>query len=99
MGNCEVLKEIAVSQDHNHLSHATWECTYRVVFTPKYRKALSCGQIPQHLRSVFCDLCPARGMPDRGRAPDAQPNSGRAATSFRPWGEMKRREMADKQLD
>ena len=27
-----------MSQDHNHLSHATWECKYRVVFTPKYRK-------------------------------------------------------------
>ena len=27
-----------MSQDHNHLNHATWECMYHVVFTPKYRK-------------------------------------------------------------
>ena len=27
-----------MSQDHNHLNHATWECKYHVVFTPKYRK-------------------------------------------------------------
>ena len=25
-----------MSQDHNHLNHATWECKYHVVFTPKY---------------------------------------------------------------
>ena len=24
-----------MSQDHNHLNHATWECKYHVVFTPK----------------------------------------------------------------
>jgi putative transposase len=23
----------------NHLNHATWECEYHVVFTPKYRKS------------------------------------------------------------
>ena len=23
-----------MSQDHNHLNHATWECKYHVVFTP-----------------------------------------------------------------
>jgi len=25
-----------MSQDHNHLNHAAWECKYHVVFTPKY---------------------------------------------------------------
>jgi putative transposase len=29
-----------MSQDRNHLNHATWECKYHVVFTPKYRKEL-----------------------------------------------------------
>ena len=38
LGNREALQEIAMSQDHNHLNHATWECKYHVVFTPKYRK-------------------------------------------------------------
>ncbi len=23
--------------EFNHLNHATWECKYHVVFTPKYR--------------------------------------------------------------
>jgi REP element-mobilizing transposase RayT len=32
-----------MSQDHNHLNHATWECKYHVVFTPKYRKKVLFG--------------------------------------------------------
>ena len=45
-----------MSQDHNHLNHATWECKYHVVFTPKYRKKLLFGQIRRHLGSVFREL-------------------------------------------
>ena len=43
-------------QDHNHLNHATWECMYHVVFTPKYRKKLLFGQIRRHLGTVFHEL-------------------------------------------
>jgi putative transposase len=45
-----------MSQDHNHLNHATWECKYHVVFTPKYRKKLLFGQIRRHLGTVFHEL-------------------------------------------
>ena len=31
--------------EFNHLNHATWECKYHVVFTPKYRKKLLFGKI------------------------------------------------------
>jgi putative transposase len=31
--------------EFNQLSHATWECKYHVVFTPKYRKKLLFGKI------------------------------------------------------
>jgi len=41
-----------MSQDHNRLNHATWECKYHVVFTPKYRKKLLFGQIRRQLGSV-----------------------------------------------
>ena len=27
-----------MSQDHNHLNHATWECKYHVVFTPNLER-------------------------------------------------------------
>jgi REP element-mobilizing transposase RayT len=26
--------------EFNRLNHATWECKYHVVFTPKYRKTI-----------------------------------------------------------
>ena len=45
-----------MSQSLNHLNHATWECKYHVVFTPKYRKKLLFGQIRRHLGSVFREL-------------------------------------------
>ena len=45
-----------MSQDHNRLNHATWECKYHVVFTPKYRKKLLFGQIRRHLGTVFHEL-------------------------------------------
>ena len=45
-----------MSQDQNHLNHATWECKYHVVFTPKYRKKLLFGQIRRQLGSVFREL-------------------------------------------
>ncbi len=45
-----------MSQDHDHLNHATWECKYHVVFTPKYRKKALFGQIRRHLGTVFREL-------------------------------------------
>ena len=45
-----------MSQDHNHLNHATWECKYHVVFTPKYRKKALFGHIRRHLGTVFREL-------------------------------------------
>src|SRR5262252_8919392 len=42
--------------EYNHLSHATWDCKYHVVFTPKYRKKLLFGKIKRHLGQVFHDL-------------------------------------------
>ena len=45
-----------MSQDHNHLNHATWECKYHVVFTPKYRKKVLFGRLRQHLGTVFHEI-------------------------------------------
>ncbi len=42
--------------EFNHLNHATWECKYHVVCTPKYRKKLLFGKIKRHLGQVFHDL-------------------------------------------
>src|SRR5215510_843279 len=56
LGNREALKEIVMSQGHNHLNHSTRECKYHVVFTPKYRKKALFGQIRRHLGTVFREL-------------------------------------------
>ena len=58
-----------MSQDHNHLNHATGECKYHVVFTPKYRKKALFGQVRRHLDTVFRELaqrkeCEGHLMPD-----------------------------------
>jgi REP-associated tyrosine transposase len=45
-----------MSQHYNRLNHATWECKYHVVFTPKYRKKLLFGLIRRQLGSVFREL-------------------------------------------
>ena len=37
----------------NHLNHSTWECSYHIVFTPKYRKKSLYGHIKHDLRDVF----------------------------------------------
>ena len=41
---------------YNHLNHATWECKYHVVFTPKYRKKVIFVKLRSHLGAVFHDL-------------------------------------------
>jgi hypothetical protein len=67
-----------MSQDRNHLNHATWECKYHVVFTPKYRKKLLFGQI-QAAPSPPAATPPPRHQQDREtpavafRPPDPQP--------------------------
>ena len=54
--------------EYNHLNHATWECKYHVVFTPKYaRKSCCSGKIKRHLGQVFHDLA-RRKVPDRRKS-------------------------------
>ena len=60
-----------MSQDHNRLNHATWECKYHVVFTPKYRKKALFGQIRRHLGTVF-----------RGKARSGLRKCGRKLRNF-----------------
>jgi len=52
-GTAKNLKETMMEAEFNHLNHATWECKYHVVFTPKYRLF---GKIKRHLGQVFHDL-------------------------------------------
>ena len=62
-----------MSQDHNRLNHATWECKYHVVFTPKYRKKPLFGQIRRYLGTEFHELARRKECKIEGRSSDARP--------------------------
>jgi hypothetical protein len=42
-----VIEEVTtmMEAEFSHLNHATWECKYHVVFTPKWRKKVLFGKI------------------------------------------------------
>lgn len=52
-------------------SHATWDCTYHVVFSSKYRTKRLYGDVRRELGDL--SACSSKGMPDRGRASYARP--------------------------
>jgi putative transposase len=39
--------------EYESLSHTKWECTYHVVFIPKYRRKALFGELRKHLGEVF----------------------------------------------
>jgi putative transposase len=43
-------------QIYESLKHTTWECSYHVVFIPKYRRKALYAQLRRELGSVFRDL-------------------------------------------
>ena len=38
------------------LNHTSWNCKYHIVFIPKRRKKVICGQLRSHLREMFHGL-------------------------------------------
>ena len=47
-------------KEYNKLSHTTWECKYRIVFIPKYRKKVLYGKVRNFLGDVFHNLAAHR---------------------------------------
>lgn len=47
--------------EDNHLSHATWECKYHVVFSSKYRMKRIYGELRRELRDQFIRLSLQKG--------------------------------------
>ena len=43
-------------EDRQSLSHTVWECKYRVVWIPKYRRKRIFGELRQYLGDVFREL-------------------------------------------
>src|ERR1700739_2401944 len=55
--------------ESNHLNHATWECKYHVVFTPKWRNSIRENQTT--VGSGVSRSGATKGVPDRRGASDA----------------------------
>ena len=41
----------------NSLSHTKWNCTYHIVFIPKYRRKVLYGQIKKDVKEILRKLC------------------------------------------
>jgi len=46
---------------YESLSHSKWDCTYHVVFVPKYRRKVLYGKIRKYLGPKFHELANQRG--------------------------------------
>ena len=43
--------------DNNSLSHTTWNCKYRIVFAPKYRRKVIYGKLRKDIGKILRMLC------------------------------------------
>lgn len=61
-----------MSKDANSLTHTRWNCKYHIVFTPKYRRKVTYGQLRKDIGHILRRLCElkdveiieAHAMPD-----------------------------------
>lgn len=43
--------------DNSSLSHTKWNCTYHIVFIPKYRRKVMYGEVKEDIREIIKKLC------------------------------------------
>ena len=48
--------------DNKSLAHTKWNCTYHIVFIPKYRRKVMYGQVRNDVREVIRQLCQMRDV-------------------------------------
>jgi putative transposase len=46
--------------NNSSLSHTKWDCTYHIVFIPKYRRKVMYGQLRHDIREIIKKLCEYR---------------------------------------
>lgn len=51
-----------VQMDNKSLAHTKWNCTYHIVFIPKYRRKVIYGQVRKDIREIIRQLCKMRDM-------------------------------------
>ena len=48
--------------DKNTLAHTKWNCKYRIVFAPKYRRRIIYGKIKVDIGKILRKLCEQKGV-------------------------------------
>ena len=43
--------------DTNSLAHTKWNCKYHIVFAPKYRRKVFCGEKRREIGKILRQLC------------------------------------------
>ena len=43
--------------DNSSLSHTKWDCTYHIVFIPKYRRKVMYGEVRNDIKEIIKKLC------------------------------------------
>ena len=48
--------------DNNSLSHTRYNCTYHIVFIPKYRRKVMYGEVRVEMAEILKKLCEMEGI-------------------------------------
>ena len=48
--------------DNQSIQHTRWNCTYHIVFIPKYRRKIMYGETKKDLRDIIKKLCEMKGV-------------------------------------
>ena len=49
--------------DNQSISYTTWNCTYNVVFIPKYRRKIMYGEVKVEVGEILRKLCKMKQIP------------------------------------
>ena len=48
--------------DEQSIAHSRWNCTYHIVFIPKYRKKIFFGEVRRDVGEILRKLCEMKGV-------------------------------------
>ena len=48
--------------DNQSIQHTRWNCTYHIIFIPKYRRKVMYGETKKDLRDILKKLCEMKGI-------------------------------------
>lgn len=54
-------KELS-NMDENSISHTRWNCTYHIIFVPKYRRKEIYGKLRKNIGEILRQLCGYKGV-------------------------------------